>query len=184
MGVQIQCWAPAGVLFTGASMDHCFIDSVLIFNWKTKLRTGNWDRPLAGASQGFPGSTVLKNLPANAGRHKRQGFYPWFGKIPYSRKWQPALGFLPGKSMDSRGYWATVHGVAKSQAWLTDWACVCVSAHTHTHMHTHTCTHTLVRLESRQQLEKEVAGIAGADGKEPEACPSSAPNSLCDHLSL
>ena len=69
---------------------------------------------------------------------------------------------------------------------MTDGLSMCVRehAHTHTHMHTHTCTHTLVRLESRQQLEKEVAGIAGADGKEPEACPSSAPNSLCDHLSL
>ena len=41
-----------------------------------------------------------------------------------------------------------------------------------------------MRLGSRQQLEKEMAGIAGADVKEPEACPSSAPNFLCDHLSL
>ena len=63
---------------------------------------------------------------------------------------------------------------------MTDGLSMCVHAHTHTH----TCTHILVRLGSRQQLEKEVAGIAGADGKEPEACPSSAPNSLCDHLSL
>ena len=57
---------------------------------------------------------------------------------------------------------------------------VCVRACTHTHTH----THIRVRLGSRQQLEKQVAGIAGADVKEPEACPSSAPNFLCDHLSL
>ena len=30
-------------------------------------------------------------------RHKRCGFHPWVGKILWSRKWQPALIFLPGK---------------------------------------------------------------------------------------
>ena len=30
-------------------------------------------------------------------RHKRHGFNPWVGKIPWSRKWQPVLVFLPGK---------------------------------------------------------------------------------------
>ena len=28
----------------------------------------------------------------------RPGFYPWVGKIPWRRKWQPTLVFLPGKS--------------------------------------------------------------------------------------
>ena len=44
------------------------------------------------------GGTVVKNLPADAGdRHKRCGFDPWVGKIPWSRKWQPTPVFLPGK---------------------------------------------------------------------------------------
>ena len=30
-------------------------------------------------------------------RCKRHGFDPWVGKIPWSRKWQPTLVFLPGK---------------------------------------------------------------------------------------
>ena len=30
-------------------------------------------------------------------RHKRQGFNPWVGKTPWSRKWHPTLVFLPGK---------------------------------------------------------------------------------------
>ena len=30
-------------------------------------------------------------------REKRQGFYPWVGKIPWSRKWQPTPVFLAGK---------------------------------------------------------------------------------------
>ena len=30
--------------------------------------------------------------------HKRRGLDPWVGKIPWSRNWQPAPVFLPGKS--------------------------------------------------------------------------------------
>ena len=29
---------------------------------------------------------------------RRHGFNPWFGKIPWSRKWQPTPVFLPGKA--------------------------------------------------------------------------------------
>ena len=41
---------------------------------------------------GFPGGTVVKNLPANPGS----------GKIPWSRKWQPAPVLLPGKFQGQR----------------------------------------------------------------------------------
>ena len=50
-------------------------------------------------------------------RPKRRGFSPWIGKIPWSRKWQPAPVFLPGKS---HGQQATLHGVTKSRIWLSD----------------------------------------------------------------
>ena len=33
---------------------------------------------------------------------RRLWFYPWVGKIPYRRKWQPTLVFLPGKSHGQR----------------------------------------------------------------------------------
>ena len=58
---------------------------------------------------------MVKSLPAMQEVHKRRRFDPWVGKIPWSRKWQPAPVFLPGKSRGQRslvGY--TVHGVAKS----------------------------------------------------------------------
>ena len=45
----------------------------------------------------FPDGTVVKNLPASAGRHKRCRFDPEVRKIPWSRKWQPTLVFLPEK---------------------------------------------------------------------------------------
>ena len=49
-------------------------------------------------SSGFPGGSVVKNLPANGGRCERLGFIPWVRKIPLSRKWQPTPGYLPGES--------------------------------------------------------------------------------------
>ena len=33
---------------------------------------------------------------------RRRGFDPWVGKIPWRRKWQPTLVFLPGKSQGQR----------------------------------------------------------------------------------
>ena len=47
--------------------------------------------------------------------HRKCRFDPWFRKIPWRRKWQPTLVFLPGESHGQGslvGY--TVHGVTKS----------------------------------------------------------------------
>ena len=57
---------------------------------------------------GFPGRSVVKNLPA-----KQETRVQSLGqKIPQSRKWQPTLVFMPGKSCGQRnlvGYspWVT-----------------------------------------------------------------------------
>ena len=56
---------------------------------------------------------VVENLPANAGRHKRCGFDPWVGKIPWKRAQQPTPVFLPGGPTDRGAWWATVHRVTK-----------------------------------------------------------------------
>ena len=45
---------------------------------------------------------VVKNLPANAGRHRRRGFDPWVRKIPWRRAWQPTPVFLPGESQGQK----------------------------------------------------------------------------------
>ena len=47
----------------------------------------------------FPGGSVVKDPPANAGDPR---FNPWVRKIPWRRKWQPTLGFFPGKSHRQR----------------------------------------------------------------------------------
>ena len=52
---------------------------------------------------------MVKNLPASA-RDSSHGFDPWVGKVPWRRKWQPALVFLPGKFHGQRspaGYMST-----------------------------------------------------------------------------
>ena len=46
---------------------------------------------------GFPGGSVGKESACQYRRHKRCGFDPWIGKIPWKRKWQPTPIFLPGK---------------------------------------------------------------------------------------
>ena len=69
---------------------------------------------------GFPGGSVVKNPPANAGDARAWGFNPWVGKILWRRKWQPSPVFLPGKSHGQRsleGYCPQGH---KSQTWLSD----------------------------------------------------------------
>ena len=54
----------------------------------------NRNEVLIHATMDFLGGLVVKNLPANA---KDTSLIPEFGKIPWSRKWQPAPVFLSGK---------------------------------------------------------------------------------------
>ena len=59
---------------------------------------------------GFPGGTVIKNLPAN---EEDVGLIPGSGRFPGERKGNPLQYSCLGHPMD-RGAWRdTVHGVAK-----------------------------------------------------------------------
>ena len=62
---------------------------------------------------GFPGGSLVKNQPANEG-NARHRFYPWVEKILWKRKWQLTPVILPEKYCR-----VTVHGVIKSQTWLS-----------------------------------------------------------------
>ena len=50
----------------------------------------------------FLGHASGKELTCQCRRHKRHGFSPWFGKIPWRRAWQPTPVFLPGESHGRR----------------------------------------------------------------------------------
>ena len=52
-------------------------------------------------SAGFLVVLVVKNLLASAG-DTRDMVDPWVWKIPWKRKWQPTLIFLPGESHGQR----------------------------------------------------------------------------------
>jgi len=67
------------------------------------------------AGMGFSGSSVVKNLPANAGDAGDTGLIPGLGKSPGGGNGNPLQYFCMKNSMD-RGVWqVTVHRVTKSQ---------------------------------------------------------------------
>ena len=51
---------------------------------------------------GYPGGTVVKNLPANAGDIRDEGLIPGSGRFPRRRARQPTPVFLPGESHGQR----------------------------------------------------------------------------------
>ena len=53
----------------------------------------------------FPGGTNGKEPTCQCRRCKRQRFDPRVRKIPWKRKWQPTLVFLPGESHGHRSPW-------------------------------------------------------------------------------
>ena len=66
----------------------------------------------------FPGGSDGKVSAYNAGD---LGSIPGSGRFPWRRKWQPTPVLLPGKSHGRRSLvQATVHGVVKSRARLSD----------------------------------------------------------------
>ena len=76
---------------------------------------------------------LVKNLFTNR-RCKRCRFNPWYGKIPWGRKWVPTLVFLPGKFHGQRslaGYSSCSHKESEMTE-CTD------TLYTHTNTHTYT----------------------------------------------
>ena len=68
---------------------------------------------------GFPGGTSGKEPACQCGRHKRHGFDPWVGKIPWRRHGNPLqYSCLKNSCMDIGAWWATVHMVTNSWTWL------------------------------------------------------------------
>ena len=63
---------------------------------------------------GFPGGTVVKSLPANAGDGGDVGSITGLGRSPGVGNGNPLQDSCLENPMDRRDWWATVHGVAKS----------------------------------------------------------------------
>ena len=67
---------------------------------------------------GLPRWLSGKNSAYQCRRCRRIGLYPWVGKIPWRRKWQPTPVFLENP-IDGGAWW--VHGVTKSWIRLSAW---------------------------------------------------------------
>ena len=66
---------------------------------------------------GFPGGSVVRNLPADAGD---VGLIPVSGRSPAERNGNPLQYCCEENSMDGGAWRVTVHGVAKSRTRLSD----------------------------------------------------------------
>ena len=68
-------------------------------------------------SSGFPGGSMVKNQPAIA---RDAGSTPGSGRFPGEGNGNPLQYSYLGNPMNRGAWWATVHGVAKSQTQLSD----------------------------------------------------------------
>ena len=68
-------------------------------------------------SPGFPGDSVVKNPPANAGE---AGLIPGSGRAPGEGNGHLLQYFFLGNPMDRETWRSTVHGVAKNQTLFND----------------------------------------------------------------
>ena len=64
---------------------------------------------------GFPGSSVVKNLPANAGYTRDAASIPGSGRSHGEGNGNPLQYSCLENSMDRGACWAAVHEVAKSR---------------------------------------------------------------------
>ena len=64
---------------------------------------------------------VVKNLPVNTGDARDTGLIPARGRYPGVGNGNPLQYTCLENSMDRGAWWATVHGIAKSQTWLSNW---------------------------------------------------------------
>ena len=72
-------------------------------------------KQVASCNDVFPGGSVVKNPPANAGD---SGSIPGMGRSPGEGNGNPLQDSCLGNPMDRGAWWATVHGVTKSRTRL------------------------------------------------------------------
>ena len=89
-------------------------------------------------TMGFPGDTVVKNPPADAGGRREQVWFLGWENSPGVGNGNRLQYFGQENSMDREAWEATLRGVAKSQTQLSARARTDTDTDTHTHTHTHT----------------------------------------------
>ena len=75
---------------------------------------------VANIGQSFPGGTVVKNLPANAGNVGEACSISGSGRSPGGGNGNPLQYSCLGNPMNRGAWWATVYGITKSWTPLSD----------------------------------------------------------------
>ena len=83
--------------------------------------SGAW--PGSASKLGLPRRTSDKDPACRRWKHERLRFDPRVGKIPWRSAWKPMQYSSLGNPMDRRSWWATFHGVTKSQNNWNSLAC-------------------------------------------------------------
>ena len=78
----------------------------------------NRNKVLIPATRDFPIGSSGKEPACQGRRHKRHKFDPWVGKIPWRKHGNPLQYSCLENPTERGAWWATVHGVAKSQTRL------------------------------------------------------------------
>ena len=84
---------------------------LMFLSWVVKISSKTHQRQ-TGNNIAFRSHASDKEPTYQCRRHKRCGFNPWVGKIPWRTKWQPTPVCLPGES----------HG-QRSSAGCSPWGC-------------------------------------------------------------
>ena len=92
---------------------------LLYLNTFKQYQTKNWLIKIFWSIKlwGFPGGSVVKNPPANAGD---PGLIPGSGRSPGAGNGNPLEYSCLENPMDGRAWQASVHGVTKSHTWLSN----------------------------------------------------------------
>ena len=103
----------------------------------------------------FPRWLSGKEITCQCRRHTGgMSWIPGMGRSPGGGSGNLLQSSLLENPVDTQDGQATVHGVAKSQTWLSNWACT----HTHTHKHTHIHTHTyfILKLGTQSKINRSL----------------------------
>ena len=107
-------------------IDHLFKIQFSNYMWHKSLTVSpNTGQGLNKWFLGFPGGSVVKNPPANAGATGDKGMIPWSGRSPGAGNGNPLQYSCLDNSTDRWTRWATRRnrGVMKSWTWLSTHTC-------------------------------------------------------------
>ena len=103
--------------------NHCFAGTLILFQATSmNAKTSRWKFAEKHDIYRLPRWCSGKEFTCQCRRCKKWGFNPWVRKIPWRRKCNPLQYSCLENSMNRGGWRATIHGVAKSQRWLSNWA--------------------------------------------------------------